>query len=167
MRTLCIGLLLFIWSVCSSAAPTTQLIQSCLNMEPAAKGVHYVDINPDSFNEEDDETGKTTSTTIIFHNKAVGMWKTADPKVFGLVYGHRKIPVNRVIKLGDDVPRAFNPYTAQWGEVRDARSSYVCITFNFEGLGESGSFQNIHGLYLIEANSTKPKIYYAVGDIRQ
>jgi hypothetical protein len=83
------------------------------------------------------------------------------------IRGDKKIPIRRVIQLGKDVPRAFNPYTAQWGEAHHAKNSYLCITFNFEGLGESGSFQNIRGVYLIATKAKRPRFFYAVGDIRK
>jgi hypothetical protein len=167
VKTLCVGFLFILAAESSYAIPSSQVIQSCLRTEAVTPDVRYVDINPKSFNEEEDKARQTTSTTISFHGKEVGMWKTIDSKNFGVVYRDRKIPTKRVIKLGSHVPSAFNPYTAQWGEARDAKHTYVCITFNFEGLGESGSFQNIRGLYLIETTSTGPKVFYTVGDIRQ
>ncbi|MDB5920871.1 MAG: hypothetical protein JWR40_5105 [Massilia sp.] len=51
------------------------------------------------------------------------------------------------------------------GEARFGKKQFLCITFNFAGLGQSGSFQNIRGLYLIEV-SKPPKFYYTVGDMR-
>lgn len=164
MRALCIGTLLLIWSASSWAKPTPQIIQSCLRTE-SVNGARYIEINPGSFNEEDDEASKTISTTITVRGKEFGIWKATDSNRFGLFDAGRKIPIKRVVPLGRHVPSPFNPYTAQWGEARDARNAYLCVTFNFEGLGESGSFQNVRGLYLLEMNRARSRIYYAVGDV--
>lgn len=167
MKALCLTFLFLISAACSHATPSSQIIASCLKTETVAEGIRYVDIIPGSFNVEEDETRNTISTTITFHNREVGIWKTTDSDNFGVVYRNRKIPASRAIRLRNQAPSPFNPYTAQWGEAGDAKTTYICITFNFEGLGESGSFQNIRGLYLIESNSARPKIYYTVGDIRR
>lgn len=167
MKNLCICLFLVICAKTVSATPSTQVIQSCLTMEPVDESVRYVNLKPDVFNEEDDEDAKTTSRTIIYRNQKVGIWEKAGSDNFGLVYGDRKIPASRVARLGKYPPSPFTPYTAAWGEARDDRHTYLCITFNLEGLGQSGSFQNIRGLYLIETSGPRPKFFYTMSDIRK
>ena len=71
-----------------------------------------------------------------------------------------------MIKLSGEPPGVFTPYTSQWGGVRNAKQAYLCITINFEGLGQSGSFQNIRGVYLIDLKRRPATIYYLVGDVR-
>jgi hypothetical protein len=84
----------------------------------------------------------------------------------GLVYDLSKIPSTKIIKPGSESPAPFTPYTAQWGEARLEKNIYLCITFNFSGIAQSGSFQNIRGLYLTDI-SKPPKFYYTAGDIRK
>lgn len=135
--------------------------------EPVSKEVRYTDLSPGSVNEEEDEVSKTTSRTITYRNQEAGIWEATGSKHFGLIFGGRKIPASRVIKLGDHAPVSFNPYTARWGEAREGENAYLCITFNFEGLGESGTFQNIRGVYLLEAKGRKAQAFYTIGDIRK
>jgi hypothetical protein len=82
-------------------------------------------------------------------------------------FSNKRIPINRAIRLSEDTPTAFNPYTAQWGEARQGKKIYYCVTFNFGGLGESGSFQNIRGVYLIAVKNLRPELFYFAGDLRQ
>jgi uncharacterized protein YuzE len=124
VRALHIGLLLLIWSASSWAKPTPQIIQSCLRSESIA-GTRYIEINPGSFNEEDDEAGKTTFTTITLGGKVFGIWEATDSNRFGLIDAGRKIPIKRVVPLGTQVPSPFNPYTAQWGESA-TRETHIC-----------------------------------------
>lgn len=63
------------------------------------------------------------------------------------------------------VPAEFSPYEAIWGVVQDGKTSYICATFNFDGIGKSGSFQNIRGSYLIERNKQRTVPFYAVGKV--
>ena len=62
-------------------------------------------------------------------------------------------------------PEAFNPYEAIWGEVGAGGKSYMCATFNFDGVGTSGSFQNVRGLYLIERSALAKTVFYTSGNI--
>jgi hypothetical protein len=104
-------------------------------------------------------------TTLAYKRHVLGIWESTESEEFGLMYGSTSIPVAKIVKLGSGVRAAFTPYTAQWGEARFGKKQFLCITFNFAGLGQSGSFQNIRGLYLIDV-SKPPKFYYTVGGIR-
>jgi hypothetical protein len=107
MNSLLSGLILVFWAGCTFAAPSKQVIESCLRTEAVSNQVQYEDLKPNSLNQEDDETKQTTSNTIAFHNRQIGIWEAKNSKRFGLVYGDKKIPIRRVIQLGKDVPRAF------------------------------------------------------------
>jgi hypothetical protein len=147
-----------------SAAPSEQVIDSCLKTE-AVRGALYTQISPDTFTVDEDDSHKRTSTTLAHRRHRLGIWESTESEDFGLVFNTSIIPRAKIIKIGSDAPVAFSPYTAQWGEARYGKKSYLCITFNFPGLGESGSFQNIRGLYVIDV-SKPPQFYYVVGDIR-
>jgi hypothetical protein len=149
----------------SAAVPSQQIIHGCLKTESVSNG-HYDDISPRNFTVDEDEFRNRTSKTISHRRNTVGIWESMDSEAFGLVYNTTFIPSAKIIKLGSEPPTPFIPFTAKWGEARQGKSRYVCITFNFEGLGQSGSYQNIRGLYLIEVSKRPPKFYYMVGDIR-
>jgi hypothetical protein len=158
---------IFLLSLCglATAAPSLAVINSCLRIESKG-GVKYTDIAPHTFNEEYDEALKMTSTTFKHRQSKVGMWEIADNNAFGLIYRGKNVATSEVVALSDKLPSIFNPYTAQWGEAHEGRHSFVCITFNFEGLGESGSYQNIRALYLIDIIRKPARYYYIVGDVR-
>lgn len=71
-----------------------------------------------------------------------------------MVFNGKETPLSRVSRLNKrNAPEVSNPYEAVWGEAREGKKSYICATFNFDGLGKSGSFQNVRGLYLIDRNA--------------
>jgi hypothetical protein len=152
-------------SCLANAGPPTPIIHSCLKTESLGNAT-YTDISPASFNVDDASDDKRTSTTLVYRRHIVGIWQAVESEDFGLIYDLKKIPSAKIIKLGAELPVPFTPYTAQWGEARFGKDLYLCITFNFPGIGESGSFQNVRGLYLIDM-SKPPKFYYTVGDIRE
>jgi hypothetical protein len=54
---------------------------------------------------------------------------------------------------------------AMWGYVHEGKQRLLCVNFNFDGIGRSGSFQNVHGLYLMPIRASKkkkPDLYYGV-----
>lgn len=148
----------------ASSAPPEPIIHSCLKTE-SSRGAVYTDISPTDFTVEEDDRHKRTATTIVHRGRTLGIWESTESEEFGLVYGTAMIPLAKIIKVGQDAPALFTPYTAQWGAARYKAHRYLCITFNFPGLGESGSFQNRRGLYVIDARKP-PKFYYTVGDVR-
>lgn len=164
MKTIIFAAILGCSPCWASPVPPQQIIQSCLKTESVGSAA-YTNISPTHFSVEEDADVKRTSTTLAYKRHVLGMWKSTESEEFGLMYGTKKIPVAKIVKVGSDVPAAFTPTTAQWGEARFGRKQFLCITFNFAGLGQSGSFQNIRGLYLIEVGKP-PKFYYTVGDIR-
>jgi hypothetical protein len=148
----------------ASSAPPEPIVDTCLK----TVSVHcasYTDIAPTGFTVEEDDSHKRTATTLVHRGWTLGIWESTEPEEFDLVYNTAMIPLAKIKKVGPDAPAPFAPYTAQWGAAHYATHRYLCITFNVPGLGESSSFQNRRGLYLIDARKP-PKFYYTVGDIR-
>jgi hypothetical protein len=167
MKALCVALIFLTHTGAAGAAPSKKITDSCLSTEPRSSDISYVDLSPENFYVEEDVVRKIESKTMLHRDQSFGIWENPGSSQFGLVAGGREVPVAEVIKLSEAAPSTFNPYTAQWGEVRDAKNAYLCITFNFEGLGQSGSFQNIRGMYLFDLTRRPAAIYYLVGDIRK
>jgi hypothetical protein len=44
-------------------------------------------------------------------------------------------------------PSTFTLTLTDWSMVKQGSHRYLCVNFNFDGLGRSGSFQKVHGLY--------------------
>ena len=148
----------------ASAAVPEQIIYSCLKTQ-STRDVHYVDLSPTNFSVEEDKDTKRNATTVVHRRHKYGIWESTDSDNFGLMFDSASIPVARVKQVGPIAPAPFVPYTALWGEARYRKHLYLCITFNFEGLGKSGSFQNVRGTYAVDLG--KPtQFYFAAGDIR-
>ena len=93
------------------------------------------------------------------------MWEVKSTNAFGLIFNGEEPPLRRVTRLDRrHAPTPFDPYKAMWGDARQGAKPYICITFNFDGLGQSGSFQNVRGVYIIEKSSRA--VFFAAGDIR-
>lgn len=166
MKALSLTLIFMTYMAAANAAPNKKIAESCLSGKSGSTTITYVDFRPSNFYVEEDADRTIEAKTILYRNRSFGMWENSDSSLFGLIADDREVPVAEVIKLGPAAPSSFTPYTAQWGEVRDATNTYLCITFNFEGLGQSGSFQNIRGVYLFDLLHRPAKIYYLVGDVR-
>lgn len=149
------------------AAPTEEVIQACLTTEEVPGKVRYRDLNFEDLTIEDHQGRALTVTTVQIGTKAIGKYEYSASKSFGIVYGNTKIPASKIKPLTSARPEAFQVELAVFGEATRSRSRFLCITFNFEGLGQSGTFQNVRGLYLIETSAKPVRVYYTVGDIRK
>lgn len=147
----------------TSAVPQ-QVINSCMKTE-STQHVSYVDLAPEDFSVDEDDSQNRTVTTMLHGRHRFGIWESTRSDAFGMIHNKARISSEKIKKLGSEVPAPFTPFTAQWGEARYRGHKYFCITFNFEGLGESGSFQNVRGLYAVDM-SQPDKFYYTAGDIR-
>lgn len=149
------------------AQPSKSVVQACLTNKTAVGKVQYEEIDFSSVNAKDDPGRSLTLTTIHSGVLAVGKFERSTDNSFGIVYGRTMFPAEQIQRLGQARPEAFQVELAAYGVARHARNRYLCITFNFEGLGQSGSFQNVRGLYLIETSAKPMRTYYTVGDIRR
>ncbi|WP_348699618.1 hypothetical protein [Duganella fentianensis] len=66
-----------------------------------------------------------------------------------------------------EIPRQFSPARATWDRIREGNTNYLCVGFNFDGLGHSGSMQNLRGGFLLHLGSKRADLYYIEGDIRK
>ncbi len=150
--------------------PSQRIVDSCLMTESVGK-VTYRQAKTDGFHvyEEDhiDTHVKKVSTTIRHGKETVGIWRVNKPAGRGLVYNGKEMAFKKVPRLHRrHEPSEFTPYTAMWGIAGEGRHSYFCITFTFDGIGSSGSYQNIRGLYLIDRTSRQFTPWFTAGDIR-
>ena len=118
--------------------------------------------------EVDADTGITTiSTTILHGRERVGIEETRPGQSYRLLYDGKARKLDDVTRLNRrHAPADFVATKAMYGIVRAGRDSYFCITFNFDGLGSSGSYQFIRAAYLIDRNAPGLKAYYTAADIR-
>lgn len=149
----------------SSALLPAEVVNACLKTESTNR-VKYSDISPSIFSVEQDSDAQLESTVIIYRRERFGVWESSKNSSFGIQYNDYRIKLSEIVRIGNDGPISFTPYTAQWGVAKYGVKNFFCITFNFPGVGQSGTFQNIRGLYIIDRQKI-PKFYYTTGDIRK
>jgi hypothetical protein len=167
VKQLAAGLALIIGSTHASGQPSKEVTKTCVKAGSTSPGVTYVAIPVTRIDEtEDEDTGKT-ETTIRLGPEQMGTWETGSADSFGLVYNGKQISLDRVIRLSKEEPAQFRTSLAQWGVVASGKRSYICVTFNFEGLGQSGSFQSVRGIYLIDRRAQPVRPFYTVGRVTE
>jgi hypothetical protein len=160
----------FVFSLAGSLAhaqPSKDVISTCVKSESTSPKISYAAITADTYYINEDDRTKRTETTFRHRSDVLGTWKGAPPDTFGLIYNTQRIPLARVKRLSKAVPSSFDTNLAIWGLIREGRRSYLCIAFNFEGLGQSGSFQSVHGVYLIERTTRPLRAFYTVGRVTE
>ncbi len=172
-KTFAGGLLSLLALAVQAKTPSQRVVDSCLSTHSTSKTVRYTHTKNFSVNEinevDDDHMGAEKISTVVEIGKdTFGVWSSKTPKGYGLVFNDKEMPLHRVTRLDNrNAPVEINLYKSIYGIAREGSSSYLCVTFNFDGLGESGSYQNIRGLYLIDRTARSFKAYYAAGDIRK
>jgi hypothetical protein len=150
----------------ASGEPSHAVVDACLRGENATPEVRYRPIAAAAFLVTEDKEAGKTETTLRHGQDTVGTWQVKKPREFGLVFNGKEIPLGRVTRLDKrKAPEEFNPYEAIWGEAREGSKSYICATFNYDGLGKSGSLQNVRGLYLIARGAGSRATFYISGNI--
>lgn len=166
MKLLLAALCLAVLAEQAGAKPSANVVDACLRTVSESPNVRYTPIPAAAFHVTEDEEAGKTDTTLRHGPDKVGTWEIKKPRAFGLIFNGRETPLERVTRLDKRiVPEAFNPYEAIWGEAREGSKSYICATFNFDGLGKSGSFQNMRGLYLIERTARSRATFYTSDNI--
>ena len=72
-----------------------------------------------------------------------------------------------MISTPNRTPAEFSPALASWSKVKNAGGTFLCVNFNFDGLGHSGSFQKFKGAYLLGMGRGKDKLYYIEGNTEE
>lgn len=155
--------LVFSVPVMVCAEPNKEVIETCMNGASNSTRITYASLPSDAFEIASDEKARRTETTLDQGN--VGIWQTERPSTFGLIYKGKDISLRQVRSLSREKPVQFDPLLADWGTIRLGSASWICITFNFDGLGQSGRFQSVHGMYLIERTAHPVQAFYTVGRV--
>lgn len=142
--------------------PSKEVVQTCVKAESTSPRVKYVDVPANEINESVDHDSGRIDTTIRFDRDEIGTWETGSPSAFGLIYKGKQISLDDVAHLSEEKPIRFALELARWGVVSEGAKSYVCVTFNVDGLGQSGSYQRVRGLYLLDRNEQPPRPFYTV-----
>ncbi|RDS80017.1 hypothetical protein [Dyella psychrodurans] len=159
------AVLLAISCVVFATPPSEQLVRSCLQDRAAASSIVVHNLDTTKVIEEDDYSdGFNTPYYFKYKGGDVGYAERKDSRA--LIFMGKLYRLSSAISLGDNrgPPTDFTPSLADWSIVTEGAQKYLCVSFNFDGLGQSGDFQNVHGGYLL--NTMTKELYFVVRDIR-
>jgi hypothetical protein len=150
-----------------AAPPGDSLVKSCLQAQSVSSSVSIQSINVDEVFQEDGYADGFNASYILKYKGADIGYAERKPAQ-ALIYYGKLYQLSKAMPVGNNggiKPTAFNPALAQWSIAKDGRQRYLCVSFNFDGLGQSGSFQSVHGGYLL--NSKTKDLYFVVRDVRK
>jgi len=145
--------------------PSEDAINACLKLD-ASGGATYSKIDTTEFQSEDKFKGSYQATLFSDKGQRFG-YAEKSGKDDALIWGRWLVPLASALPLNDkaDEPSEFTPMLAMWGYVHDGKKRLLCVNFNFDGIGRSGLFQKVHGLYLMSihlSKKAKPDLYFGV-----
>jgi hypothetical protein len=165
MQTRLFLLTLTLASTAAVARPPREVVEACVRADPERSAPRYTDLPARHFFETQEDGSDNVTTTIRYGKEEIGIWERPAVRQSGLVYNGRRVTLDDVTRLSGERPEPFTPYLAMWGIVKAGARSYICITFNFDGLGQSGSFQSVRGVYLFERHARSFRPFYTVGRV--
>lgn len=139
-----------------AAEPSKEAIFSCLlgrSISPQTSLVEFA--GNEILTQDNYQPGYEAS--YYFQVEGIDIGFAQNGKKVALIYdGSLYSLKNARLVLGTKVkPSSFAPDLADWSQVRDRSGEYLCVSFNFEGLGRSGSFQYVRGGYLLSLSNEK------------
>lgn len=151
-----------------AAEPSRAAILSCLSARAISSSVTWRALSTAEINSQDDyEDGFNATYYLVVQGKEIGYAEKGTVK--GILLDHKVYPVDSARALSGFAvrPTELNPYVAEWGTVTDAGGKFVCISFPFGALGQSGSFQRNRSAYLMSLTGPKKSrlLYSATGNI--
>ncbi|WP_175965816.1 hypothetical protein [Burkholderia sp. BCC0322] len=165
-----IGLLVAIMAVSGigwAAPPGDGLVKSCLMAQSVSPSIAIQGINTHEVSQEGDYADGFNASYVVKHEGAdVGYAEGKSTQA--LIYAGKLYRLSAAIPVGNNggiKPTAFNPALAEWSMATVGRQRYLCVSFNFDGLGRSGSYQNVRGGYLLNAKTKD--LYFVVRDVRK
>jgi hypothetical protein len=151
-----------------AAFPSNAAVQSCLAAQSTSPSITWQDLPTSEIYSEDDYIdGFDASYYIIAEGKEIGYAEKGELKA--VLYDRIVYPIKLAQAIpGFEVrPTELDPFSAAWGTVSDASGKYLCISFPFGVLGQSGSFQTNRSAYLLDLGSghTQRVLFYASRNI--
>jgi hypothetical protein len=157
MKPLILGFVAVLASA-SAAEPSRDVAGSCLLGYSLSPHIHVREYKTNEIITEDDYAdGYDARFFLQVSGKDIGYAEKGEQ--FGLIYAgkvYQGTDAKPILGTPGD-PAPFEPELASWGEVRDRGRKYLCVSFNFSGLGQSGSFQKVRGGYLMPLPPTGSK----------
>ncbi|MYM94928.1 hypothetical protein [Duganella vulcania] len=150
MRRLLFFVICLVVSEARAAEPSSAAILSCLSARAVSSSVTWKALPTKEINSQDDyQDGFNATYYFVAQGKEVGYAEKGVAK--GILFDHKIYPLESARALAgfEARPTELNPYIAEWGTVKDASGKFMCVSFPFGALGQSGSFQQNRSAYLI------------------
>lgn len=147
----------------ATAQPSHQSVLSCLSAYSTSPGVSLQDLPTTEIDTERSYSGSYDATFLI--RSATGDVGYAVKEEIGAIIHRKKLyplATARPLKNSALPPDEFNPFTADWSTVQEARHKYLCVSFPFGALGSSGQHQQIRAGFMLSLASKT--LYYAVAN---
>ena len=169
MRRLWVLMLAF--AGCARAqVPTDDVVNSCLLARPTQSTV-VVEVLPtqEILTQDDYRPGYNASYYFKVKGKDVGYAEHGGQDA--IIFEGKLHPLRTAAPLSAaaSMPQAFSPSLADWLMVRGKEGQYLCVSFNFDGIGRSGSFQQVRAGYLLPTRLKRrraPSAYFAVQHVQ-
>ncbi|MYN47153.1 hypothetical protein GTP23_19100 [Pseudoduganella sp. FT93W] len=142
--------------------------ESCVLDHTTSPNIHLHRFATEIFYEQENYAdGYDASYYFFYRDKEIGYAQKAQTNA--LLYSGKVYRLVDAISTSSPLQIAteFSPALAAWSKITTAQQSYICVSFNFDGIGHSGTFQNFRGAFLLDLNASKSHLYYAEGDIRR
>ena len=144
--------------------PSDDVVKACLQSESHG-GATLTPIATNEVTSDDEFQGGYKATTFTVNGRDVGYAEKEGRD--GLIWGRIVVPLKLATPLDQppEAPSTFTPLLADWSTINQGSQRFLCVNFNFDGLGRSGSFQKVHGLYLMnipQRVKAKPALFYGV-----
>lgn len=149
-------LLVLVWvglitAGCATAqVPPSDVIESCLQARATTKAVTVTPMpNNEVYRQDDYADGFNATYYFTFQGQDVGYAERGDEHA--LIVAGKLEPLSKARRMpgATSSPPHFNPHLADWLFLSARGRDYICASFNFDGIGRSGSFQRVRGAYVI------------------
>ncbi len=147
--------------------PSENVVTACLQGETIGQA-KWIEISTNEVNLDDNFLEGYKATLFKVNGRHIGYAEKG--RQAALVWDTSIIPLKNALVLGkpSKLPTEFSPLLADWSLMKQGSQRFMCVNFNFDGLGRSGSFQKVHGLYLLsipKSKNIKPPLFYIVRPI--
>jgi len=165
-------LLLFGASAVNARQPPKAVLDGCLLSRSVTHNILIKEVRNKEWYIEENETGGRRAFYQIYNGKRLG-YEIDENNGDSIIFDKRHIKIRTAVAVGaPGIERLSSPMLAFWAIVRYAGVKYLCVSDAFEGLGRSGSFQNLRQAYVIGMDTGKEvrprsQLFYTVGDIRK
>ncbi|MFJ4290744.1 hypothetical protein ACIP1U_13305 [Cupriavidus sp. NPDC089707] len=156
---------------CSFAAdPPSKVIESCLAFKAMSSRISIEELDEPGVLSDDFMSGYSTFT-YQRNGIAFGYATSRGSRADKIVFGMQKRPISSAKPIDKVRPERLDPTLAEFGVIHYQSSTYMCISSNFDGIGRSGSFQNVRFGYIAlltgkDGAAFMGPLYFSVRDIR-